>query len=76
MKSIEVYYSPRQVSNPDSSSPSPRKPALVVKDWIARDLPICIMEPVPVTREQVALLRMFRTPFPQQLEQTPGKNGT
>lgn len=55
MNCIDVYYSPKQVSCPDSSSPSPRKPALVVADWIAQGLPICIMEPIPTSREQIAL---------------------
>jgi acetoin utilization deacetylase AcuC-like enzyme len=52
---IDVYYSPRQISNPDSTSPSPRKPALVVADWINQGLPIRVVEPMPVSREQIAL---------------------
>ena len=52
---IDVYYSPMQVSSPDSSSPSPRKPAWVVADWIAQDFQIGIVEPKPVSREQLAL---------------------
>ena len=36
MDFIDVYYSPKQVSCPDSSSPSPRKPALVMADWRGR----------------------------------------
>lgn len=55
MDCIDVYYSPRQVSCPDSSSPSPRKPALVVADWIEQGLPIHIVEPLPTSREQIAL---------------------
>jgi len=55
MNCIDVYYSPKQVSCPDSSSPSPLKPALVVADWIAQGLPIRIMEPLPTSREQIAL---------------------
>lgn len=54
MKAIDVFYSPNQISNPATSSPSPRKPELVVADWIERDLPIRIVEPVPVTREEIA----------------------
>lgn len=55
MDCIDVYYSPKQVSCPDSSSPSPRKPALVVADWIEQDLPIRIVEPVPTSHKQIAL---------------------
>lgn len=55
MDCIDVYYSPKQVSCPDSSSPSPRKPALVVADWTERGLPIRIVDPVPTSREQIAL---------------------
>lgn len=55
MDFIEVYYSPRQVSCPDSSSPSPRKPAWVVADWIAQGFPIGVVEPIPTSREQLAL---------------------
>jgi acetoin utilization deacetylase AcuC-like enzyme len=55
MDCIDVYYSPKQVSFPDSSSPSPRKPALVVADWIEQCLPIHIVEPLPTSRDQIAL---------------------
>lgn len=55
MELIDVYYSPRQVSCPESTSPSPRKPALVVADWIGHGLPIRIVEPLPASREQIAL---------------------
>lgn len=55
MDSIDVYYSSRQVSSPESSSPSPRKPPLVVNDWVTQGLPVCIAEPTPATREQIAL---------------------
>ena len=53
MDCIDVYYSPKQVSCPVSSSPSPRKPALVVEDWLEQHLPIRIAEPVPATRAQL-----------------------
>ena len=55
MDCIDVYYSPKQVSCPDSSSPSPRKPAVVVADWIEQGLPIHIVVPLPTSREQIAL---------------------
>lgn len=52
---IDVYFSPKQLSNPETTSPSPRKPEFVVADWIEQNLPIRILEPVPVSREQIAL---------------------
>jgi acetoin utilization deacetylase AcuC-like enzyme len=51
---IDVYFSPKQLSNPVSASPSPRKPEFVLADWIEQDLPIRVVEPVPVSREQIA----------------------
>ena len=55
MKFIDVYFSTKQLSNPTTSSPSPRKPANVVADWIDQAFPIRIVDPVPTTREQIAL---------------------
>ena len=55
MDYIDVYYSPKQVSCPDSASPSPRKPAWVVADWIEQDFPIGIFEPIPASRKQLSL---------------------
>jgi acetoin utilization deacetylase AcuC-like enzyme len=51
---IDVYFSPKQLSNPETTSPSPRKPEFVLADWIERNLPIRIVEPVSVSREQIA----------------------
>lgn len=55
MKFIDVYYSTRQVSSPESASPSPRKPELVVADWSLHKLSIRIVDPVPASREQLSL---------------------
>lgn len=52
---IDVYYSPKQVSFPDHSSPRPRKPEWVVKEWLYRKLPVQVIEPVAATRDQIAL---------------------
>ena len=52
---IDVYYSPKQVSCPESSSPSPCKPVWVVADWMEQGLPIRIVEPNPASRGQIAL---------------------
>ncbi|RFC33310.1 MAG: hypothetical protein DID92_2727744773 [Candidatus Nitrotoga sp. SPKER] len=60
MEFIDIYFSPEQVSNPVTFSPSPRKPALVVADWIEKNLPIRIIDPVPVTREQIRVLEIHR----------------
>ncbi len=54
MECIDVYFSPKQLSNPETTSPSPRKPEFVLADWIEQDLPIRVVEPVPVSREQIA----------------------
>lgn len=55
MEYIDVYFSPKQVSRPDSTSPSPMKPALVFADWIEQNLPIRVVEPEPVSRGQIGL---------------------
>lgn len=54
MEFIDVYFSAKQISNPVTFSPSPYKPALVVADWVEKNLAIRIIDPVPVTREQIA----------------------
>lgn len=55
MDHIDVYYSPQQISRPDSESPSAIKPKWVVEDWIDQNFPVRIIEPTPVSREQIAL---------------------
>ncbi len=55
MECIDVYYFPKQLSNPDSASPSPRKPAFVVADWIEQGFPIRVIEPLPASREQIVI---------------------
>lgn len=55
MEFIDVAFSPKQISRPNSTSPSPRKPGWVIQDWHAHQLPIRIVEPVPITRSQLAL---------------------
>ena len=55
MKFVDVYYTPKQVSCPDSSSPSPRKPEWVVQEWLYRKLPVRVIEPTAATRDQIAL---------------------
>jgi acetoin utilization deacetylase AcuC-like enzyme len=55
MNHIDVYYTPRQVSCPQSSSPSPRKPREVVAQWLDLNLPVQILSPLAATRDQIAL---------------------
>jgi acetoin utilization deacetylase AcuC-like enzyme len=50
---IEVYFSPKQVSHPATSSPSPRKPTLIMEDWGYRNFPIRVKEPLPATAMQL-----------------------
>ena len=56
MSLIDVAFTHRQISIPKTESPSPRKPGWVVQDWQEQNLPIQIVEPAPVTREQLALV--------------------
>lgn len=51
---LPVYYTPRMVADSASFSPSAAKPAQVVAAWQARALPIELIEPVPVTIDQLA----------------------
>lgn len=43
-----------QVSTPETGSPSPRKPGLVVTDWHHRRFPIRAQAPAPVSRGELA----------------------
>jgi acetoin utilization deacetylase AcuC-like enzyme len=51
---LPVYYTPRMVADSGSFSPSAAKPAQVVAAWQAHDLPIELVEPAPVTVDQLA----------------------
>ena len=55
MQLIDVYYSPKQISNPASFSQSPLKPGYVVADWIEQGFPIRTIVPEPVSRECIEL---------------------
>jgi acetoin utilization deacetylase AcuC-like enzyme len=52
---LRVFFSDKLVAAFATDSPSPRKPRLVVQDWIARGLPVEIVAPDPVTEEDFAL---------------------
>lgn len=52
---LPVFYTPSMVANFDSFSPSAGKPAKVVNSWLALRLPIKIIEPNPVTSNDLKL---------------------
>ncbi len=52
---IKVFYTPEMVADVKYFSPSPRKPRLVVEDWIARGLPVEVVAPAPVSPEDFEL---------------------
>lgn len=51
---LPVFYTPRMVADSGSFSPSAAKPAKVVAAWQASALPIELVEPTPVTVDQLA----------------------
>jgi acetoin utilization deacetylase AcuC-like enzyme len=56
MKTLKVFYHPDQtVKDNNSFSPSAGKPALVLKSWQGKGLPIEVIEPKPLTASQIAL---------------------
>ncbi len=52
--SLPVFYTPRMAAESGSYSPSAAKPAQVIAAWQASAVPIDIIEPTPVTIEQLA----------------------
>lgn len=52
---IPVFYTPKMNANISSFSPSAGKPARVVDSWLRLGLPIDIVEPVPVTKDELKL---------------------
>ena len=55
MQSIPVFYSPKLVANSHSFSPSAGKPSLAVESWQALGIPLDIIDPIPVTVEELCL---------------------
>jgi acetoin utilization deacetylase AcuC-like enzyme len=51
---LPVFYTPRMVADSGSYSPSAAKPAQVLAAWQASALPLEVIEPTPVTVEQLA----------------------
>ncbi len=50
---MKVFYTQKMVADSESFSPSASKPELVVKSWLAHGFPIEVIEPSPVTPEQL-----------------------
>lgn len=59
-RNIPVFYDPAQVSRPRSFSPSAQKPAALLARWQERALPIEVVAPIPLSREQLALAHQRR----------------
>jgi len=55
LDAIPVYYSPEQVAEPQGASPSASKPRPVLESWRAQGYPIRVLEPQPVTVDDLAL---------------------
>lgn len=53
MKSIPVFYTSKLVASSHSFSPSAGKPRLVVESWKKLGIPISILDPKPLTREEI-----------------------
>lgn len=60
MRKIPTFYDPAQVSRPNSYSPSAQKPEALIARWQERALPVEVMAPTPVSREQLALAHQRR----------------
>jgi acetoin utilization deacetylase AcuC-like enzyme len=50
---MKVFYTPKMVADSASFSPSAAKPKLVVESWLAHGFAIEVIEPRPVTPEQL-----------------------
>lgn len=51
---LPVFYTPKMVADSGSMSPSAAKPAQVVAHWLACGFPIDVIEPAPVTIDELA----------------------
>ena len=52
---LSVHYTPKMLANADSYSPSAAKPALVMASWAESGLPLNIIDPPPVSVDQLSL---------------------
>jgi acetoin utilization deacetylase AcuC-like enzyme len=55
VEAVPVFFTPKMVAHFSSASPSAAKPAQVVDAWLELALPIVIVEPEPVTANQLKL---------------------
>ena len=55
MKTIPVFYTPRQVADAQSYSPSAGKPRQVLESWRELGAPVNVVEPTPVTEAEFCL---------------------
>lgn len=55
MKTIKIYYTPKQVADSGAFSPSAAKPAQVVEDWEASNFPLEIVRPQPCSTLDICL---------------------
>ena len=53
MRKLPVFYRPEMAADTESFSPSSRKPAEAVADWLARGLPVDVRSFEPATEAQV-----------------------
>lgn len=51
---IPVFYAPAMVADAESFSPSAAKPTAVVHSWKMLGLPLKVIEPLPVTADEIA----------------------
>lgn len=54
MKSIPVFYTPKLVANFHDFSPSAGKPSLVLESWKSLGIPLSVVEPEPLTCEEIS----------------------
>lgn len=52
---MKVYYSEKMVAESESFSPSASKPQKVIEDWIDRGLDVEVIEPIALSRQDIAL---------------------
>jgi len=55
MKTIPVFYTPKQVAEAQSYSPSAGKPRQVLESWRELAIPIEVIEPTPVSEAEICL---------------------
>ena len=55
---VPVFYSPRMVAQTDSFSPSAAKPEAAVESWLKLGIPLRVIAPEPVSREDMALAHL------------------